>query len=66
MNGSSKQLEDGEAFLYEAHIIENTLLKIGFPYDAIQQFTPEEVQLKIAIHEITVEIEKKAINNATK
>ena len=62
MNGSTKNLEEGEAFLYQAHLTEHTLLKLGNPYDAIQNYSDNEVQLKLAIAEIMAEKEKAEID----
>ena len=58
MNGSSKSIEEGEAFLYQPHLTEHALLKLGYPYDAIQTYSDNEVQLKLAIAEIMSEKEK--------
>ena len=63
MSGSSSKIEDGEAFLYQSHIAEYQLLKLGYPYDAIQQYTEEEVQLKLAIAQIMSEREQSALDN---
>ena len=62
MNGSSKSIEEGEAFLYQAHLTEHALLKLGYPYDAIQTYSDNEVQLKLAIAQIMAEKEQAAID----